>query len=159
MGLINWSEPHAADAAVPRHGAMLPHSVLGTGQGSKAGWSMALQPRGNWHKAQLIWGFVNAPVKHHTHSIFVYLVSQQHFYKALTVRHSGELGGKGGMRNARAAGWDRLYESRRQTVAPYLLYETSKATVTRQMDSTCRHSKSRNLALFVWCILKEMESH
>lgn len=52
-----------------------------------------------------------------------------------------------------------VYESIRQTIAPYLLYETSKATVTRQMDSTCRHSKSRNLALFVWCILKEMESH
>lgn len=40
-----------------------------------------------------------------------------------------------------------------QTDVTYLLYETRKASVKRQRDSTCLHNKSRNLALFVWCIL------
>lgn len=62
---------------------------------------------GKLAQVQLIWGFVNASVKHHTHNTFIYWVSWQHFYKALTCTASGEWGGKGRIRNARAAGWDR----------------------------------------------------
>lgn len=34
------------------------------------------------------------------------------------------------------------------------LYDTSRAPVTRHTDRMCLHNKSRQRALFVWCILK-----
>lgn len=129
---------------------------------------MAMEPAGSWAQAQLISGFINASVKHHTRSTFVSLFEGAHGNAATStklshctvqsLRIASETRDKEGQVCwlLKATG---VYESIRQTIAPYLLYETSKATVTRQMDSTCRHSKSRNLALFVWCILKEMESH
>lgn len=137
-------------------------STISAGKGEAARLEHGSGAHGELAQAQLIWGFTNVSMKHHTRSTFVYWVSWQHLYKALTREAQWRIRWERQDKECQG-GWlgqaTGLYESRRQTVAPYLLYETSKATVTRQMDSTCRHSKSRNLALFVWCILKEMESH
>lgn len=105
MGLINCSDPHAADAGVPRHGAMLPRSVLERAR--QRGWSMAVEPMGNWHK--LSWfGVLQMFLWSTTHVAPLFIGSHGNTSTKLwLVKHSGELGGKGRIRNARAAGWDR----------------------------------------------------
>lgn len=147
---------HAAEAGVPGHGTGLSWLVR------RRGWSMAMGLMGVWGRLGWFWLFLTWSTTHTQHlclfegsrgnaaaSAKLWLV--QHSRVRSETQDNEQVS-----RLSKAA---RLYESIRQTIAPYLLYETSKATVTRQMDSTCRHSKSRNLALFVWCILKEMESH
>lgn len=58
--------------------------MIRAGKGEAARLEHGSGAHGELAQAQLIWGFTNASVKHHTLSTFVYWVSWQRFYKALT---------------------------------------------------------------------------